>query len=263
MVARNKKIFLLCIAVGFLVITLLFFICADYQTQKRTALLPQEQSARVVVPFDYESLEFEESDCWGVDAPIEKAKDLNPFSNYWFVGNNKEVVLSVSQNDPNPFLSDSILKRKGYSFPELSPQNVSKIVFSEKGFQGLLSLSEDRRPLWCDCTTVCPDLTQDELIAFAELFLQNNGNIVQEIDENILVGMRESGHPYLWHIRLYFNSIDGVFYNSSDVLLCKTVDGQYYLSFDQHKYVYIPDEINRKIQNAFTDVDFGRNVARI
>lgn len=262
MAARNKKILLLCVVVCLLAITLLPFIYVSYQTQKVTALFPQEQSARFVVPFDYKSLDFEESDCWGIDAPIEKAKDLNPFADYWFVGNNREIILFISKNDPNPFLSDSILKRKGYSFPELLPQNVSKIVFSEKGFQSLLSLSEDRRPLWSNCTTVCPDLTQEEIITFVELFLQNNGNIVQDVDEKVFVGVRESGHPYLWHIRLYFNSIDNVFYNSSDVLLCKTVDNQYCLSFDQHKYVYIPDEINRKIQNVFTDIDFGQNVAR-
>ncbi len=260
---QNKKRHpFVCIAVGFIAVVILFLIYMNYKTNQITGLLPQKQSEQFVFSFDYEPLDFGESDRWGIDEPIEKAKDMNPFTNYWLVESNKSIILSISRNDSG-FLSESIRKKRDFDLPEVLPQNVSKIVFSEKGYQSLLDFDKDKRPQWCNCTTVCPDFTQEEIIDFVELFLQSNGNLSQEIDENIIVGVQETGRPYLWHIRLYFNSIDGVFYNSSEVLLCKTQDDRYYLSFDQHKYIEIPEEMNQKIQIVFTGVDFGQNVVRI
>lgn len=247
---------------GLTVVAILFMIYMNYKTNQITRSLPQKQSEQFVFSFDYESLDFQESDRWGIDAPTEKAKDLNPFYNYWLVDGDTNIILAIPQKS-DYWLYESIWKKRGFDFPKVLPQNVLKIVFSDKWYQAQLGTTEDDRPQWCNSITVCPDFTQEEITAFVELLLQSNENLAQEIDENIIVGVQEDGRPYLWHIRLYFNNINGIFYDVPEALLCRTYDDRYYLSFDKHKYIEISEEMNQKLQRVFTGVDFGKNISRI
>lgn len=255
---------------------------AGYKLKKETSLFPQEKSQKIIFhSADYIEFEFEDG-FWGIDGLAEKVGDHNPFADYWLSEGGSEIVFSMSEYPfSNPYDADynHMYKKCGFTFPKLSAENISKIVFANASYSSGLEWNDDLQIYnWENPKTVTPNLTEDGIAALAEQIIQKQTDariggserqneelsFVQPVEENEILGMQEEGSPYLWHIRLYFNDMDGLFYNCDKVCLCKDKSGHYYLItkgvYIDYIYIELSQEIQEKFQISFENMDFGNDI---
>lgn len=259
------------------------FLYVNHKVKQITALLPQEKSKKFVFPIVYYTdLRSEDKSTrhWGIDGPLTRARDLNPFTDYWFIEGNSDLLLSIP-GDISPSwltLEDCLRRKYEFAFPKLLPENVSEIVFARFSCDELAS-TEAGQVYWHASETVHPDLTDDEILRIAQLILpieeretnpidpwnytpateetESLSNGWQDIDESEIAG-KQTDQPYIWHIRMYFKGVDGIYYDCSQVFLCKDQDDRYCLYYSS-QYAEFSQEVQKKVQNSFFDTDFGCN----
>lgn len=227
-----------------------------------TKLLPQETSDFISLA-DYETLPFR----WGIDAPTTKAMDLNLSENYWLTSNSNIILSIATDHNSDTGYKNKLLKKSSYALPELLPENVSEIALARYSNNDSLRLSNKQQIYWENGDCIHLSLTEAEIIYLSEHLLPNPFHGYDEMTfvetrQDIIKGFPEFGEQYVWHFRLYCNDSEGLYYNPGNAFLCRTSSNQYFISYDDGYYSWLPDGINKKLQNAFADIDFGKNTHR-
>jgi len=230
--------------------------------EKTTALLPQD-TANFIFPIEYERIPFR----WGIDMPLLKANDFNPSTNYWVSQKNPNIVLAISTNSKAGFFyTDELLKKADYPLPDLSPENISEIALARYSYQNSLKCTDKQQIYWDSSECAYISLTESEIIQLAELILPkalvSYTDYFSNINSTATTEFPKLGEPYLWHFRLYFDNCEGIYYDPC-VYLQHTSDNRYFLSYDNQCYIFVPDEINQKLQIIFENTDFGFNTDKL
>lgn len=256
-----KKVKRLFIYMCVICVLLLIVIVPTYKcirTYKSTKLLSQNING-ITFNILYDDMPF----CWGIDAPLSKAIDFSPSTNYWISDVNPNIALSVSvsANSKYKFLyKERLLKKANYLLPEVSSENVSKIVLARQSYNRSLQYTDNHCLYWNSIECISIDLTEYEKTKLAELILNNSFDCEADYTEKF----PQSGEPYLLFFRFYFKGFDGIFYEPG-MHLYRTSDNRYFLSLSRldNGYVFLPDDINQKFQALFKNNDFGLNIDKV